>query len=509
MPFKKNVIASYISQIAIALVNIITLPLYFKYMGAEAYGLVGIFSMLQVFFNLLDMGMTPTIARETARFNGGAISLVDYRRLFRALEGFFLLVALIGGIAIFSASGYIASDWLNLSALSVLSVTTSIQLMSVIIAMRWMCGLYRGAINGSQKIVWLSNFNLAIAILRFIGVLPLLMFVSGTPLMFFLFQIFVAVVELIGLFIYSNLLLPKNPSLKKSFWSLAPLKLVLKFSMSIAFTTSVWVFITQTDKLILSKILPLAEYGYFSLAVLVASGVMVLSGPIGMVIMPHLSKLEAENNHENLISIYRKTTQLVTILAGAASITIAFNAEQLLLAWTGDKLLSVRAAPILILYALGNGVLSVSAFPYYLQYAKGDLRLHLIGNALFVVLMVPLIIFVSSKYGAIGAGWVWLAINLLSFIAWLPLVHRKFEPGLNFKWYTQDVLIIVTAPLIPAYLMHKLFFTSDSRLIQLMMILFFGLVTLLTSVLSSSDARVMARQWLRFRHSNKPFIGKV
>jgi hypothetical protein len=43
-----------------------------------------------------------------------------------------------------------------------------------------------------------------------------------------------------------------------------------------------------------------------------------------------------------------------------------------------------KSTPILSLYALCNGVLAVAALPYYLQYAKGNLRYHLIGNAVMV-----------------------------------------------------------------------------------------------------------------------------
>ena len=57
-------------------------------------------------------------------------------------------------------------------------------------------------------------------------------------------------------------------------WELAPLRGVLTFSLSIAFTSSAWVLITQTDKLVLSRMLPLTEYGYYTLAVLVAGGVL-------------------------------------------------------------------------------------------------------------------------------------------------------------------------------------------------------------------------------------------
>jgi len=151
------------------------------------------------------------------------------------------------------------------------------------------------------------------------------------------------------------------------------------------------------------------------------------------------------------------------------------------------------------LYALGNGVLSVAGFPYYLQYAKGDLRLHLIGNAIFVVLLIPPIIWAASKYGGVGAGYVWLGINLLSFVAWLPLVHRKFEPGLNLKWYGQDVLVIVLAVAIAAYCLSILLPQSGSRGMQLIEVIGSGLVAVLAGAAASSETRIRVRQWLALR----------
>ena len=70
---KRNIFANYLSMFYVTLVGVAIVPLYIKYMGAEAYGLVGFYAMLQVWFNLLDMGLTPTIARETARFHRGAV----------------------------------------------------------------------------------------------------------------------------------------------------------------------------------------------------------------------------------------------------------------------------------------------------------------------------------------------------------------------------------------------------------------------------------------------------
>ena len=499
MSLKRNILANYVSQFYVTLIGIIMVPLYIRYMGAEAYGLVGFFAMLQAMFSLLDMGLTPTIARESARFHGGATDALNYRRLVRALEGVFSLVALAGGSAIFAASDYIARDWLQTSHLSSAEVQAAVRLMAVVIVMRWISGLYRGIVSGSEKLVWLSGFNSIVATLRFVGVLPLLMFLSGTPTVFFGFQLGVGLLELISILLYSYRLLPNIESDPYLPWNLTPLKPTLRFSLTIAFTSSVWVLLTQTDKLVLSKILPLAEYGYFTVAVLVASSVMIVSGPISGALMPRMSKLEAEHDQVSLIRVYRQATQLVSVIAGATSITLAFCAEPLLRAWTGDQSLAQQAAPILILYALGNGILVVSAFPYYLQYAKGDLRLHFIGNAAFLFLLVPGIIWAANQYGGVGAGYVWLAMNAISFVAWLPLVHRRFKLKINLRWYGEDILVIFFAAAVAGYILKNIPQQSDTKGGQLAQIGFTALFVASVSAAASSEVRLKVRDWLARR----------
>jgi len=489
MSLKRNILANYVSQIYVTLIGIIMVPVYIRYMGAEAYGLVGFFAMLQAWFALLDIGLTPTVARETARFHGGASTALNYRRLVRAMEGVFLAVALVGGAVLLASSGYIAHQWLQASMLPHAEVQAALQLMAIIIAMRWICGLYRGIISGAEKLVWLSWFNSLIATVRFVGVLPLLMLVSGMPTLFFGFQLAIAVVELLGLMVYANRSLPVIPQNTKPGWDWKPLQPVLKFSLTIAFTSSVWVLVTQTDKLILSKILPLAQYGYFTLAIVVASAVTLINGPVSAAILPRMSKLEAEGDHAGLIHIYRSATQLVAIFAASASATVTFFAESLLWGWTGDRTLANHSAQILILYAIGNGILAVAAFPYYLQYAKGDLRLHLMGNAIFALLLIPTITWAATHFGAVGAGYVWLGLNLLSFVVWLPFVHRKFEPGLNLKWYFEDVTIIYLITFIGGFCLALLLPHQNSRLGEIGMTMGFGLAMLLLAAGSSTMAR--------------------
>jgi O-antigen/teichoic acid export membrane protein len=495
MSIKRNILAAYVSQAYVTLIGIVMVPLYLMRMGAEAYALVGLFAMLQAWFSLLDMGLTPTMARETARFSGGATDALAYRRLVRALQCVFLAVAAAGGCAMFASAGYIASDWLNVQTLRLDEVRHALQVMAICVALRWMAGLYRGAVSGFERFVWLGSYDAAIATLRFVGVLPVLILVDATPVMFFNYQLLVAFAELAGLAIKVNHLLPSLPAGQRLGWSFAPIRPVLGFSLSIAATSSAWVLVTQTDKLVLSRLLPLADYGYFTLAVLVASGVMIATGPLAGALTARVARLQAQGDHRSVLRLYRAATQLACVIAFPAAFTIAGFAEALLSAWTGDPIAARNAAPILQLYALGNCVLAVSAFPYYLQYAKGDLRLHLLGSALFVAVLIPSIVWATRRYGGVGAGWAWLGSNVVYFLAWVPLVHSRLAPGLHWRWLAQDVTGMAVIAGLAGWALSAIVTPPESRMACLLFVLSMTLVVSMITALGSSTCRNYRLSW--------------
>lgn len=490
MSFKKNIIANYASQIYVTGLGILTLPLYIQHMGAEAYGLVGFFTMVQAWFGLLDVGLTPTIGRETARYRGGSMSPLAYRQLFRALSIIFSAIALLGWGVLWLLADSASGNWLKVEQLSTREVVIALHIMSASVALRWMGGLYRGVIAGSERLVWLGGFNVAIATLRFIVVFFSMYLYGFTPVVFFWHQLVVALLEATGLLWMSYRLLPPIKNLDEPIgWSIKPVKPVLKFALSIAFTSSVWVLVTQTDKLILSGILPLAEYGYFTLAVLVASGIMVISGPVSSVIMPRMARLYAEGKHNEMIQAYRKATQLVSIIAGSVAITIAFFAEPLLYAWTGSGELAEQSAPILRLYAIGNAFLAVGAFPYYLQYAIGNLHYHLLGNTIIITVLIPSVIWAAINFGGVGAGFVWLTMNAVYFLFWVAYVHYKLEPGLHKQWLIKDCLAIYLPVILVLSVARQLPLEADNRSTMLLCLGGIGFFALLVALMASELAR--------------------
>ena len=114
MQIRRNVIANYLGQAWGALMGLAFVPFYIRYLGVEAYGLIGIFALLQTLLSLLDLGLTPALSREMSRYQAGAHDLAVHPRPDCAaskLICFGLALAIFVGV--WAASGWIANDWVQ------------------------------------------------------------------------------------------------------------------------------------------------------------------------------------------------------------------------------------------------------------------------------------------------------------------------------------------------------------------------------------------------------------
>ena len=498
LTLKKNIIANYAGQMYVAVVGIAMVPFYLRHLGVEAYGLVGFFAMMQVWFQVLDIGLTQTMSREAARYRGEATDALGLRRLLRSLEGIFLAIGIAGAVGIgFGAPG-IAAGWLKVQHIDLGEVRQAVILMGILASLRWICGLYRGVINGFEKLVWLNAFNIAVATARFMLVIPLLMYVSASALVFFEFQLGVAVVELLFLIGKTYQLLPAAGGVRQS-WQWAPLRPVLKFSLGVAFTSSAWVLLTQVDKLILSKLLPLGEYGVFTLAVVIASTVTLISGPISAALQPRMTNISASGTPADLVALYRLGTQLVGIISVPTTLLLVFFPVQALMIWTGNPVIAANGAQVLRLYALGNGILIFAAFPYYLQFARGVLRLHVMGNVLFLLTLLPTLVWAASTYGATGAGYAWAGSSFAYFAFWVPVVHRHFLPGRHVMWLLHDVAPTVVLPTVFAVAMVYLVSWPANRFAAFMTMAAIGVAMIVISASATGLGRQSISRWWQER----------
>lgn len=442
---KRNVIFNYIGQFYITIIGIVVLPLFLGQMGAEAYGLIGFFALLQAWMSLLDLGMSPTLGREVARLKSNSSEHWRLLTVVNSLEIVFIFIAVALGGTILIGRDWIASDWLKFDSLEPETVTTVLSVIAITVSLRWVSSLNRSGINAYEAQVWMNSVDLVVNTLRYPVALLLVMFTDGSVEAYFFFQLALVVAEFTVIRIKFRQLLPKR-SARVYLFSLDELKRIAPFALGIGYTGAIWVLLTQLDKLLLSKFLPLSEYGYFALVGTAVGGIGVMGGPISRAVLPRMTGLLAKGQEQEMLQLYRKSSRLVVALVTPTAITMAVYPWLVVHAWTGDREAAEWASEILRLFALGAGLMAILSYQYFLQYAHGDLKYHIRWNTFSVIINVPLIFYAAANFGALGVAWVWLGFRLFSFCVWMPFIHSRFAPGLHLRWLVRDVLptVIVT-----------------------------------------------------------------
>lgn len=466
------------------------MPIFLLNMGPEAYGLIAIFTLVQAWFALLDAGISQSISRQTARYYAGTLTSQDYCNLYNGLHVAFLFICSFVLVLLLINIDGLAGSWLNVKKINSEDISYILGIIFVCVFMRCTGGLYRGVINGAEKIVWLSFFNIALATLRFVLVIPYLYLYDFNILKYFEYQFFIALFEYIILFWKNNKLIPKNKiNIKQSFIEVRKNK---AFIINIGIASTIWLLISQFDKLLLSKYVSLSDYGYYSMGVMLASIILLCSSPVGNAILPRLTNLISRGKKEEAINIYMQLTNFVCIIITMVGFIIILNIDQVVLTWIGDLSSKKYIEDTIIFYVLGNIFLVLSNFPYYLQYAVGDLKYHMRGNLILASIMIPSMFLAILNYGVYGAGITWLIVNFFWFLLWPYFIHKKFFQNVYSVWLKKIIttsLYILFLNIILSLIGHGILNGSNNRMTNFTYLFILGLVNLFFILIISKKLR--------------------
>jgi len=442
--FVGNSVANLASQVVVALMALVVIPWLLRILGSEGYGLAAFYALLLQLFMLLDLGLGGLVLRQTARASAGGMPVERYLSLVRTVEAFFVVVAVLVSTAVWFGAGWIAGTWLDGNSLDADVIRRAVELMALSCGLRWIQVLYKGILAGLEQFIWLSGFNTLSGAARFLLVIPVLSWIGGDePILVYLaFQTALSAVELLVIYFRKrstdrNWELAEGTKISISFYVV---RSELRFTLMLTYSAVIWVLVLRSADIVLSTTLPLAEFGIFSLAVSAAALVVLLVAPVSAVIQPRLTALVTRSGGETVRGSYLAFSAILGWLALPLGLGLAFAAKPAVEIWTRDEALAEKAAPVLALFAAGNAVLGVCQMCYLIQFARGSLRLHTIANTLFLLLIIPAQIVLSTRFGAVGAGWAWLGLNVLYLIVWTPVVNHKMLPGIHGSWLGRAIL---------------------------------------------------------------------
>lgn len=486
---RQNIIANIIGRAWSVISVFLFIPLYIKFLGVEAFGLVGFYSTLLGVLAFANMGFKATLNREMARLSALRDSAGKMKDVLRTYESIYGFISLIISLLIWFLAPLIAEQWLRSNVLQPHEIAVAIRLMGVAIAFQLPSGLYIGGLMGLQRQVRANSLQIAWSVYRGLGAVLVLWLFSPTIFAFALWQLIANAIYCFFARLNLGRALSFSPDQSQPQFKWQVFRNTWRYAAGMAGMAVISTLLRQTDKLVVSKMLSLEMLGYYTLAGALASAPLMLGSPIASAVFPRLTGLVAIENHNGLTRLYHRTCELVAVAIIPAGLTIALFAGDFILAWTGSAVTAQQAGLVASLLLGGQLLQAITVVPYYLALAYGNIRLNLQIGIASIVLITPLLIYLVMKYGIVGAGFSWLIMNLCTLPPYMYFLHRRFLPGEHHRWVLRSVVRPLLAALPCVLLGYWLLPHSTSRLMTFCKIGLVWIVASVATVLVSSELR--------------------
>ena len=310
-------------------------------------------------------------------------------------------------------------------------------MMGVLIALQWPISFYQSGLRGLQHQVGMNIVRVVSVTASTSGAVLILAHWSKHIESYFLWQIIVQAGQVAALCYLLWKGLPASTTPAK--FTPSSLRKSLDFARGMTGIAFFGAILTQMDRLVISKQLPLEKLGYYTLAATMASGLMLFITPLFTAIFPRLSALVASGDKTGERDTYHFGSQLIVCLVVPAAMVLVVFPADAILAWTGDEQTARICAGPLRLLAIGTAFNGVMNLPYALQVAHGWTSIGLRLTIVKLLIFLPVLLTFVPAFGLVGAAASWAALNVFYLAVGVPLTHRRLLRGEAWTWMFRDV----------------------------------------------------------------------
>ena len=307
---KKNILANILGRFWGILSNFLFIPLYIKFLGFESYSVISFTFILVGLMLILDGGLTATLLREFSRKDKDRLNKIS---IFKTLESFYFILSLVGILLVIVFSNYIANHWINTDHIEKDELSIILKIFGVELGFQLLFRFYMGGLLGLEKQVKANVYQLLWGICRNALVVVVIYYYPSLEV-FIIWQAVSTI--LFTLFLRMSLL--KSFDLSRWTFSFEIDKKIIKdiggFAGGMLLIAIVSAVNTQLDKLTISKFLDIENLGYYTLAVSLSQGLVLLVNPLLTAILPTLTGLFSENKVKESLELIKNSGLFISIL---------------------------------------------------------------------------------------------------------------------------------------------------------------------------------------------------
>jgi O-antigen/teichoic acid export membrane protein len=488
---KLNTISNLFGSGWSAFLSVVAVPVYLHYLGVEAYGIIGVFITIQALASLLDFGVSVIISRELARLSAHPDKAQEMHDITRVTEIVTWVMASLIGLFLLALAPVIAGYWLQSERLSVAVVTQALMIMSAGLMAQWTVNFYTNGLVGLERQFLLNVINSVCILFKTGGAILVLAFVSSTIQSLLLWQALIGFIQAAVMAVALRKCLPAATSSGRLRWDL--LKEKWRFAAGVTGMGILGLILAQLDKVILSRMLSLEFFGYYTLATTIASvSLGLIARGVASAVYPRFSYLVSRDDEAELTSLYHRSTQIVAALMLPAGTLLMVFPYEIIRLWTQNDVNAENTWVLVTLLAIAavlNGFLHV---PYYLQLAYGWTRIIITVALIGICVTTPTMLITVHYYGALAGAGSWLLLNFLTLIISVYLLHKQTLRGELWRWYLVDLAAPAVVALAVAFC-GRFFLEPDASLMKVLLVLAVtGIAGYAATALSLKAVRDMA-----------------
>lgn len=482
----RNVSAGFLNRVWTLALGLAFVPFQIRYLGVDGYGALAFLLTLQSVLAVFDFGLSYSITRALADARDAAVA-VRRRAATKAFETVYWGIALAIGVTMFAASAPLA-QWIGAGDEGRRSLVTGIMLFAAIQFVQWPAALYASGLAGLERQVSVATINAAFATLRVVGGVAVLSTAERPFEAFLVWWLVVAAANTAALrgWLFKHLRVQSAGDVPADWRQFSAYR---RYAAGVTLTLALSVLLAQSDRLVLSRLLDLSDFGCYSLAAAACAVFVGLPNVITATYFPRFARLSSVGDAAGIAREYLTATAFIAAVTVPPALLFAAFPEEILALWIRDTAVADRTSPLLAWLAPAGAASAPGMLAFTLEAASGRNRRVVILTAISCAVAWGAFVFAGTRYGALGVCLAWLGVYVLQILTVVPVIVVR-SAGVSWGRWTAAALLGPLLGGLPVTLLARWVYPApDSPWVVFGYLAMTGLLVLLGVALATPELR--------------------
>ena len=457
--FKKyahNTLWVGIATIVRAIIGFISVPLILGYFSKEHYALIILATSLNVYLNIVNLGIPTGVVKHTAAWLGKG----NMNELSQAARSSFLFYMVVGFInfLVLLFLGVYSDKFFNINVSLYPDFFSIILITAISILIFWPFSIFNQLLQGAEEIAWLNRINIMSDLLR----LSIIMLTIKFRLNIVIFYLLITLTQ--GLPIpFKMMKWGKYLSIRQTMlpgWYWKTYKKVLLFSLGLFIIGAANVSLIELRPIILANRADLIAVTEYKILFTITNFVFIISTLSQSSLLPLISRADALGDDKTINAVIFKVTKYSWTLVAPLIFGIAITSKQILSIYVGEEY--IHLWPWLVIWVN-------SLFQIYLGtvssvfIGRGKIRFLIYAIPVNVVLSLITVWYLAPilNVGAVAVG------HFVFSICQIIIYHGYFLPKVLLISPKKMVFECFVPPFIASFIMGFVTFILFNFVIEI------------------------------------------